>query len=805
MSCSRIVIRNTVSVCVLTCLQLLHVSSAEWLKQHKPMKRSSYLPDPEELQADEIIPEDPYFSQFHGNSTHTDHFKLLKEDGTSVLVGARNIIYNLSLPDLAEFPKERIHWSCARLDKTNCDLKGKSETDCQNYIRVLSVIQNDRLLVCGTNCYNPMCRHYLHVNGSYRVETEFSGKGYAPYDPTHNSTSIFTNGHLYSATVADFSGTDPLIIKNGLRTEQYDYKHLNAPNFVSSIEDKEHVYFFFREAAVEYMNCGKSIYSRVARVCKNDEGGTHKFSNRWTTFLKSRINCSLPGEYPFYFNEIQSTTNFFPDSQDNEVLYGVFTTPQNSILGSAICRISKNDVAISFESDFKNQEFVNSNWLPLRHSQVPEPRPGRCYNQTTKLPESSLHFIKNHCLVDKAVPSRPSSPLFVKYGDNEMFTKIALHRHVRDLNGDKFDIIFVGTNRGKVMRILVEADNPDIDTSALQEEIQIFDHTVPVLNLLIVAPEGPETRLIALSTDSVKSIPVHMCHKIETCAACTIVSKPYCAWDTLNGECVAHSSVSDKEYLIQDATVCPPPPTIETTTPISIETTTFMTFEEEVTTTFEEVNFEYENQNMSIPFTILQSTSTSTELPLTTTACPTCQCNCPTGTTLPVPEKKLIEFDIETELLGADYNLIEDPIAAPSIQREIFQSSTEYDVIGESTDVLKEANEESLTVNKVILIILATSLASLIVGFLCGFFMNRVCSIKSSASVTSSNVSLMKPSPLDRPTNADSGYTTPTNTDNNNTNKNFNMIMNLPMKKPKPERAKMTCTGTLQKVKRVYL
>ena len=65
------------------------------------------------------------------------------------------------------------------------------------------------------------------------------------------------------------------------------------------------------------MNCGKKVYSRVARVCKNDEGGSHKFRNRWTTFLKSRLNCSVPGDYPFYFNEIQSTTRFFHDPSDN--------------------------------------------------------------------------------------------------------------------------------------------------------------------------------------------------------------------------------------------------------------------------------------------------------------------------------------------------------------------------------------------------------------------------------------------------------------------------------------------------------
>ena len=45
-------------------------------------------------------------TEFYGNSSHTDHFKLLKEDGTSVLVGARNIIYNLSLPDLQEYTEQ---------------------------------------------------------------------------------------------------------------------------------------------------------------------------------------------------------------------------------------------------------------------------------------------------------------------------------------------------------------------------------------------------------------------------------------------------------------------------------------------------------------------------------------------------------------------------------------------------------------------------------------------------------------------------------------------------------------------------
>ena len=83
-----------------------------------------------------------------------------------------------------------------------------------------------RLLVCGTNAFNPLCRYYGGGSGG-DVDEEFSGKGFCPHDPRHNSTSIFSEGNLYSATVADFSGLDALIITKRLRTQQYDLKQLN--------------------------------------------------------------------------------------------------------------------------------------------------------------------------------------------------------------------------------------------------------------------------------------------------------------------------------------------------------------------------------------------------------------------------------------------------------------------------------------------------------------------------------------------------------------------------------------------------
>ena len=51
---------------------------------------------------------------------------------------------------------------------------------------------------------------------------------------------------------------------------------------------------------------------------------------------------------PFYFNEIQATTNFIQDGTD-QVLYGVFNTPDNSIAGSAICAFRLSDITETFE------------------------------------------------------------------------------------------------------------------------------------------------------------------------------------------------------------------------------------------------------------------------------------------------------------------------------------------------------------------------------------------------------------------------------------------------------------------------
>lgn len=208
------------------------------------------------------------------------------------------------------------------------------------------------------------------VDNISQVLDTVNGVARCPYDPRHNSTAMVTErGELYAATVIDFSGRDPVIYRSlgnmpPLRTAQYNSKWLNGkqspqthlpfcqahidlffppvmfpsePHFVSVYEIGRFAYFFLRETAVEN-DCGKMVFSRVARVCKNDMGGRFLLEDTWTTFMKARLNCSRSGEIPFYYNELQST--FYLPEQD--LIYGIFTT--NVWVTLSVALIVKLDV-----------------------------------------------------------------------------------------------------------------------------------------------------------------------------------------------------------------------------------------------------------------------------------------------------------------------------------------------------------------------------------------------------------------------------------------------------------------------------
>ncbi|XP_076053695.1 semaphorin 1a [Oratosquilla oratoria] len=495
--------------------------------------------------------------KFIGNTTYDDHFKLILPDPAGyLLVGGRNVIFNLSLTDLIEH--SRVEWHPDKEHLSKCDMKGGSSELCQNYVRILLQKEKGLYLICGTNAFDPMCREYKLKGGVLEIEREYAARGLCPFDPSHNSTAVYADKQLYVGTIADFAGLEPLIYREPLRTEQYDQSTLNAPNFVSSFALGDFVYFFFREIAVEYLNCGKTLYSRVARVCRHDKGGPHKFRHKWTSYLKSRLNCSVAGDFPFYFNEIQATTHPIEGRYGGHattLLYGVFTTPENSIPGSAICAFTFQDIMDTFEGPFKGQANSNANWLPVQGTKVPEPRPGQCVSDSSTLPDVTLNFIKSHSFMDEAVPAFFGQPILIRtsFHYSGRFTSIAVDQQVRTPDGKTYDVLFIGTDDGKVVKAVntKSADSYQEVEPFIIEELVVFPHNIAVTSLEVIRPPRQHPRLLVVSRSEIHSIPLHRCYteKILTCSECVALQDPYCAWDKFNHKC---RTVSPGKELIQN-------------------------------------------------------------------------------------------------------------------------------------------------------------------------------------------------------------------------------------------------------------
>uniref|UniRef100_A0A3Q4HX58 Sema domain, transmembrane domain (TM), and cytoplasmic domain, (semaphorin) 6Ba n=1 Tax=Neolamprologus brichardi TaxID=32507 RepID=A0A3Q4HX58_NEOBR len=250
--------------------------------------------------------------------------------------------------------------------------------ECRNFIKVL-LKQDGGLFVCGTNAFNPLCANYTR-DSLEMVGEPISGMARCPYDPRHANVALFAgNGSLFTGTVTDFLAIDAVIYRSlgdspALRTVKHDSKWFREPYFVSAMEWGPHIYFFFREMAMEFHHLEKVMVSRVARVCKSDLGGSQRvLEKQWTTFLKARLNCSVPGDSHFYFNLLHATSGIIR-MQGRDVILGLFSTPPNSIPGSAVCVFDMQQLAHVFEGRFKEQKSPESIWTPVPDEAVPKPR-----------------------------------------------------------------------------------------------------------------------------------------------------------------------------------------------------------------------------------------------------------------------------------------------------------------------------------------------------------------------------------------------------------------------------------------------
>uniref|UniRef100_A0A452SWN8 Semaphorin 3F n=1 Tax=Ursus americanus TaxID=9643 RepID=A0A452SWN8_URSAM len=496
----------------------------------------------------------------------TDYRILLKdEDHDRMYVGSKDYVLSLDLHDINREPLI-IHWAASPQRIEECVLSGKDGNgECGNFVRLIQPWNRTHLYVCGTGAYNPMCTYvnrgrraqdYIFYLEPERLE---SGKGKCPYDPKLDTASALINEELYAGVYIDFMGTDAAIFRTlgkqtAMRTDQYNSRWLNDPSFIhaelipdSAERNDDKLYFFFRERSAEAAQ-SPAVYARIGRICLNDDGGHCCLVNKWSTFLKARLVCSVPGEdgIETHFDELQDV--FVQQTQDvrNPVIYAVFTSSGSVFRGSAVCVYSMADIRMVFNGPFAHKEGPNYQWMPFS-GKMPYPRPGTCpggtftpsMKSTKDYPDEVINFMRSHPLMYQAVYPLQRRPLVVRTGAPYRLTTVAVDQV--DAADGRYEVLFLGTDRGTVQKVIVLPKDDQEMEELMLEEVEVFKVGMTHSPVLLTPQQ-----LYVASAVGVTHLSLHRCQAYgAACADCCLARDPYCAWD---GQACSRYTASSKRW-----------------------------------------------------------------------------------------------------------------------------------------------------------------------------------------------------------------------------------------------------------------
>ncbi|XP_052528615.1 semaphorin-4B isoform X2 [Tympanuchus pallidicinctus] len=463
---------------------------------------------------------------------------LLSPDGGTLYLGAREVLFAVNTSRFQHSVlAHRLPWGADEEKKRQCVFKGKDpQRDCHNYIKMLLQLNSTHLYTCGTCAFSPTCayinvQHFsLERDGLGRVLLE-DGKGRCPFDPEYHSTAVMVDGELYAGTVSNFQGNEPTIYRS-----QESRISLKTENSLSWLQGKSRVgglreALGWSETGKEFDYFENTIVSRIARVCKGDQGGERVLQRRWTTFLKAQLLCSHP-EDGFPFNVLQDVFVLTPGEQRwrETLFYGVFTSQWNKggLGSSAVCAFPMRSVQKAFGGLYKEVNRETQQWY-TDTSPVPEPRPGTCItshtrhlkiNSSLQMPDRVLNFVKDHFLMDSPVRSQP-----LLLQSRLRYQQIGVHR-VQGLRGT-YDVLFLGTDDGRLHKAVRVNHRVHII-----EEIRLFPTGQPVLQLLLDHEQG---LVYAASYTAVAQVPFSNCSLYRSCGECVLARDPFCAWS--HGAC----------------------------------------------------------------------------------------------------------------------------------------------------------------------------------------------------------------------------------------------------------------------------
>ena len=459
----------------------------------------------------------------------------MKTLDNKVLFGANNSLEVYAL-DLQY--SESISFIVTDEARQDCINLGVNRRNCHNFITNIEAFF-DKILVCGSNAYSPLCRLYRSdtlENSStiFFPNNTFNDRGFSSYDANHPSPVTFVSSNDQFYTFAQFSRFLPgvqlsmapnfflrnttFVVSTPVNADQFLARPVTALSFH---ELGEFVYAYLTEPGIE-VGAVATTFSRVVRVCKTDMGinpGADLLANFFQTFEKARIICRNERNGFIYNTMFGASPDQSPDGVT--VVYGTFNAPLNGPPGGALCKFTfdpsmSGSIAQAFSGGVYLVQETVGNFV-----RTAADRPNNCPGSagTPRTAEDSRRFILTTSPVDS------SAFLITTFFVDKIQTEIIEHQEVTQ------EIIFYTSLLGDIIQ-LVRSNGSDymhtLYVASREDQVRHF----------VLHKFNGSRNLVASTNTEVLQIIKGRCYCFSDCFTCLESKDPYCAWDARIQGCI---------------------------------------------------------------------------------------------------------------------------------------------------------------------------------------------------------------------------------------------------------------------------
>ncbi|XP_069046881.1 semaphorin-7A-like [Lepisosteus oculatus] len=450
---------------------------------------------------------DGEFMRYQFKEDHSYTVFLLPDDSKEMLyVGGHNKLFHIdftSLNQSREIKFPSFKQECNKVDT------------CKNYITIMYK-NNDSLFVCGTNGGAPLCC-YMDKDKSGKCDSTriYDGAGASPYSPREPVASLFVDDELYSTanrhSTRNQGGIRRCLGKKGSvwsdspKTEQQYVGMTLSRRNGDGFQDK--IYAFLREKNLDEHPEADLWISRVIQICRADLGGPKNIlQKKWTSILSTRLLCGIPSE-KIFFNRLLDVFVLHADDWRQSKVYALFSSRWNA---TAVCIYMMDEI---------DRVFTQSN-IKGRTQSLPNPRPGTCVSDSTKLNMDVLNIIKdNPEMEDWVKPIDQTAPFMVSHRHYRQIQVDVVKRHANSSH----TVLLMSLDNGAVHKVLEANGKPFIIS-----EIYPFKKKTYIQSMIL---DSAKKKLYVGSSEEVVQIDLQRCdHYGKTCELCVLAQDPYCGW-----------------------------------------------------------------------------------------------------------------------------------------------------------------------------------------------------------------------------------------------------------------------------------